>query len=89
MDLAGKVAVITGASSGIGQATAEILYESGMSILATARRMDRLVSLAEELPGIEYLEGVHTAALLWASRKSIPCFANLSRLGVGIFERVL
>lgn len=57
MDLAGKAAVITGASSGIGQATAEILYESGMSILATARRRNRLESLAEQLPGIEYLEG--------------------------------
>lgn len=45
-----KVAVITGASSGIGAATAELLARSGMSVVLTARRADKL---NESDPGIQ------------------------------------
>ena len=44
-----KVVVITGASSGLGEATARLLCAQGASVVLGARRADRLQSLAKEL----------------------------------------
>ena len=49
--LEGKVAVITGASSGIGAATAEALAAEGAAVVVAARREDRLADLAEKIEG--------------------------------------
>jgi NADP-dependent 3-hydroxy acid dehydrogenase YdfG len=49
--LDGAVALVTGASSGIGQATAEALSAEGASVAILARRADRLEQLAERLGG--------------------------------------
>jgi NADP-dependent 3-hydroxy acid dehydrogenase YdfG len=49
--LDGKVAVITGASSGIGEATAEALSAEGASVVVAARRKDRLEDLVERING--------------------------------------
>ena len=47
--LTGKVVVITGASSGIGQALARKLAAAGCRLMLAARRADRLQALSEEL----------------------------------------
>jgi len=42
----GRVAIVTGASAGIGAATSRLLYELGFHVYAVARRMDRMAPLA-------------------------------------------
>jgi len=46
LQLRGKIAVVTGASAGIGEATARALAAEGMTVVATARRTERLEQLA-------------------------------------------
>ena len=50
-DLSGRVAVVTGASSGLGEAVARGLAEAGAKVAVIARRQDRLEALAREIDG--------------------------------------
>jgi len=51
MKLAGKRVWITGASSGIGEATARLLASEGAELVISARRAEKLTALADELKG--------------------------------------
>lgn len=57
MNLEGKVAVITGASGGIGEAIARMLRSEGARLVITARSSDKLASLAEDLGETVWIAG--------------------------------
>ena len=46
-----KVAIVTGASSGLGDRFARVLHAAGATVVVAARRADRLEALAADLPG--------------------------------------
>ncbi|HDR2478860.1 TPA: SDR family oxidoreductase, partial [Enterobacter ludwigii] len=48
-NIIGKVIVITGASSGMGEAAARYLAEKGAKVVMAARRIDRIEAIASEL----------------------------------------
>src|SRR5712691_3417159 len=48
-NIEGKIVVITGASSGLGEATARLLPAQGASVVLGARRVERIQSLVDEL----------------------------------------
>jgi NADP-dependent 3-hydroxy acid dehydrogenase YdfG len=50
-DIGGRVAVVTGASSGIGEATARALAAEGVKVVLAARRRGRIEALADSLGG--------------------------------------
>jgi NADP-dependent 3-hydroxy acid dehydrogenase YdfG len=50
-DLEGKVAIVTGASSGIGLATARLLAGNGIGVALVSRSSEKLKGLSNELPG--------------------------------------
>jgi NAD(P)-dependent dehydrogenase (short-subunit alcohol dehydrogenase family) len=49
--LDGQVALVTGASSGLGERFARVLHAVGATVVVAARREERLVALVGELPG--------------------------------------
>jgi NAD(P)-dependent dehydrogenase (short-subunit alcohol dehydrogenase family) len=59
-DLSGKVAIVTGASSGIGAAIGRVFAEAGCSVALVARRADRLGELVAELND----EGLSAVAII-------------------------
>jgi len=78
--LAGKVAVVTGASRGLGRATALALAAEGAHIIATARTQGGLEELDDE---IKTISG-QSATLV---PLDITDYPGIDRLGAAIFER--
>ena len=66
------VAVVTGASSGIGEATARQLAKDGCHVVLGARRMDRLARIADEIEGTALALDVTDAESVAAFTAAIP-----------------
>ena len=81
--LDGKVCIVTGASAGIGRATAELFCREGAKVVAVARREERLKELAEEckdLPGeMDWYAGdvADPAAAVGMVKKAVETFGHL------------
>jgi NADP-dependent 3-hydroxy acid dehydrogenase YdfG len=56
--LSGRIAVVTGASAGIGEAVARSLAGAGAKVVVNARREDRLHALVQELGGVSHAAAV-------------------------------
>ncbi|MFV0633755.1 SDR family NAD(P)-dependent oxidoreductase [Demequina sp.] len=80
--MAAKMAVVTGASSGIGAASARALAAEGWHVVVGARRMDRLEALAEEIGGTALPLDVTDAASVATFCDAIPaCDLLLNNAG--------
>ncbi|MTV24180.1 SDR family oxidoreductase [Nitriliruptoraceae bacterium ZYF776] len=88
-DPAGKVIVVTGASSGIGEAATRRLARAGATVVATARRTDRLEALAAGSPRIHAhaVDVSDTASVdalaAWVREEFGACHALVNNAGVG------
>jgi NADP-dependent 3-hydroxy acid dehydrogenase YdfG len=70
-----RVFLITGASSGIGAATARRARAEGWRVVLAARSVDRLAALAEELGGAEHALAVRCDVSEWADQQQLVASA--------------
>lgn len=93
MNLSGKVAVITGASRGIGRALAKELARRNCNLLLTALEKDELTSLSEELKTCPVRVAFMAADLSdperrrqlidWISQQKVPLDILVNNVGMG------
>ncbi|AIJ20511.1 MULTISPECIES: SDR family oxidoreductase [Amycolatopsis] len=77
-----RTAVITGASAGIGEATARALAEAGFHVVLGARRLDRLEKLAAELSGTAHVLDVTDPGSVAAFVQQVPdCHVLVNNAG--------
>src|SRR5437868_2681525 len=90
VSLDGGVAIVTGASSGIGLAIARALRDAGSRVVVSSRRMELLRPLAEELEGLpvvcdvgdyRQVEALVAAAVDWAGKLTVM----VNNAGYGVF----
>jgi 3-hydroxy acid dehydrogenase / malonic semialdehyde reductase len=96
MTLTNQTVLVTGATSGIGEACARLCADAGASLILWARRTERLQTLADELSrkGIHVLaqsvdvtdrQAVHDAVAAWTeSERSIDVLVNNAGLSRGL-----
>ena len=77
------VALVTGASSGIGEATVIALRERGVEVHAAARRIDRLEDLAERTGCIPHQLDVRDRAAVSAIGEQVPADILINNAGLG------
>jgi NADP-dependent 3-hydroxy acid dehydrogenase YdfG len=70
-NLAGRTALVTGAASGMGASTAELLAANGARVALLARRHDRLVKLAEATGGLPVVADVTDPASVAAAVETV------------------
>jgi NADP-dependent 3-hydroxy acid dehydrogenase YdfG len=86
-----RIAVVTGASSGIGEATARALAGAGFHVVLGARRQDRLMAVAEELGGrglpldVRDLASIQTfASAVQSEYRQVEVLVNNAGLAAGL-----
>lgn len=94
--LSGKVAIITGASAGIGKESARALANEGANLVLTARREERLKELAKEFDGlgVQSVYVVGDAAQEETAKRTIQAAIDnfgridilLNNAGIGVYK---
>ena len=92
--IAGQVAVVTGAASGMGRATAQLLADEGAAVLALDRDADGVEAVADEITaaggrawatGVDLADGAATDAALAAGRAALgPIDILVNNAGISL-----
>lgn len=86
-DLANKIILITGASSGIGEATARELAAAGATVVLGARRINRLEKLVDEIEGAG--GKARARSLDVTSREDVQAFVDTARAAYGRIDVII